>query len=63
MFVYKAEWEKNITQIKLFIVASENSKKFIFSKNFPIVSSYQSLALNRYDNAFCRSSVGWGELF
>lgn len=42
MFVYTAEREKKITQIKLFIVASENSQKFIFSKNFPIVSSDQS---------------------
>lgn len=63
MFVYTAKREKKITQIKLFIVASENPQTFIFPKNFPTVSSDQSLALNRYDNAFCRSSVGRGELF
>lgn len=44
-------------------MASENSQKLIFLKNFPIVSSDQSLALNRYDNAFWRKSVGCGELF
>lgn len=37
---------------------AENSKKIIFSKNFPIVSSSTSLALHRYDNTYCRNSVG-----
>lgn len=55
MFVYTAKQEKKIIQKKLFIVASENPQTFIFSKNFPVVSSDQSPALNRCDNTFCRN--------